>query len=651
MQKICVFAGTTEGRDLVKYLSATQCRVTACVATEYGEVSLENTTADIKVGRLQQSDMLTMFLKEKFDLVVDTTHPFATVVSENVYMACEQADIEYMRINRQGTLQKGFASIKAASEYLKSTTGNILLTTGSKEIQQFNSLQDFAKRVYARVLPMESSIVECKNAGLEGSHIIAMQGPFTEEMNIAMIDYLNIKILVTKNSGDNGGFFEKLSAAGKTNIECVIVNPPLQKDGLSYAQGIVAINKRLGVAIRPKISIIGIGTGSEKHMTIEAVESIKASDAIIGAKRVIDGCKSYGKPCYSGFTASDIIEVLQKNPEYQRIAVVMSGDIGFYSGAKKLYEQLVNFDITLVCGISTPVYFSSRLKMSWEDIKLTSLHGKESNVIHAVKTNKKVFVLVGGDDGVQNLCKTLCQYGFCELTVHVGENLSYKNEKITTDTAKKMSEQSFDTLSAVIIENPNFSTFQNIGIADEDFERIKSVPMTKQEIRAVSLSKLRLSANSIVYDIGAGTGAVSVECACCAFDGRVYAVEKNEQALQAITKNKFKFKLQNLQEINGFAPQALTALEKPTHAFIGGSSGNMEEILKVLLDKNPKIRIVVNVIALETLSQTLAVIDKFQLQEVDIVQLNVSKSKRVGSYNMMMGQNPIYIISCQGRGI
>ncbi|MEG1895076.1 MAG: precorrin-6A reductase [Oscillospiraceae bacterium] len=647
MKKICVFAGTTEGKDLVNYLSDKPCQVTACVATEYGEISLDKTEAVIKVGRLTQEQMEQLFSTEKYDLLVDATHPFATIVSENIKAACNNTNIPYIRINRDSKVEKGFEDVAGAIEYLKGTDGNILLTTGSKELEKFSVIEGFSHRVYARVLPFEASIAACTKCGLESSHIIGIQGPFTEEMNLAMINFFKIKILVTKNSGDKGGFEQKLSAAQKAGIECVVINPPTQGEGVSYSEGVAQLNRLLNISPKPQITVIGIGTGSEKHMTKEAVSALEKCDAIIGAKRITDACGAFRKPCYNSFLAKDVVQIATEHPEYQKIAVVMSGDIGFYSGAKKLYEGLTEYDIKTICGISTPIYFASKLKISWDDMKLFSLHGRQDNLVHAVKTNRNVFVLVGGDNGVQELCQVLCEYGFGDLTVHIGENLAYENEKITTGKAQQITQNSFSPLSAVIVENPDFTRCQQIGICDEEFARLDKIPMTKAEVRAVSLSKLQLSTNAVVYDIGAGTGSISVECALGAYEGRVYAIEKNEEAAKTIVANKYKFKLQNIELVQGCAPEVMDGLVIPTHAFIGGSSGNLSDIFKALLHKNPNVRIVVNTIALESLAQVLETAKKYGFENPDIVQLSVAKAKKIGGYNMMNGQNPIYIITCQ----
>ena len=187
------------------------------------------------------------------------------------------------------------------------------------------------------------------------------------------------------------------------------------------------------------------------------------------------------------------------------------------------------------------------------------------------------------------------------------------------------------------------------GIRDEEFLRGKA-PMTKEEVRTVSLSKLCLGEDSVCYDVGAGTGSVSIEMALRAWNGEVYAIEKKEDALGLLKENRQKFAVDNLKIISGTAPEAMMELPVPTHAFIGGSSGNMNEIVKLLLEKNPEVRIVINCITLETVTEAMNAIRDFNLTDVDIVQLGAARSKTVGRYHMMMGENPIYIISCSGRG-
>ena len=182
---------------------------------------------------------------------------------------------------------------------------------------------------------------------------------------------------------------------------------------------------------------------------------------------------------------------------------------------------------------------------------------------------------------------------------------------------------------------------------DEWFIR-GSIPMTKSEVRAVSISKLELEPGAILYDIGAGTGSVSVEAAGQMPGGRVFAVERNEEGVRLIEKNCERFQVENVSVIRGSAPEALTGLPAPDCVFVGGSGGRMEQILRTVLEKNPSVRIVVNVIALESLSQVLDAAKKQNL-EPEILSLHVAKGERTGNYHLMKGQNPVYVISMGGR--
>lgn len=168
-------------------------------------------------------------------------------------------------------------------------------------------------------------------------------------------------------------------------------------------------------------------------------------------------------------------------------------------------------------------------------------------------------------------------------------------------------------------------------------------------MRTVSLSKLRLQEDSVCYDVGAGTGSVSVEMALRAWKGQVYAIEKKEDALALLKENRRKFATDNLEIVSGIAPEAMVELPVPTHAFIGGSSGNMNEIILAFSGQKPKVRIVTTHHR-ETVTEAMNAIRDFSLTDVDIVQLSAARSKSIGRYHMMMGENPIYIISCSGRG-
>ncbi len=410
-----------------------------------------------------------------------------------------------------------------------------------------------------------------------------------------------------------------------------------------------------------KIYLVGIGMGNIETLTDKGRKAIKSSELLIGAERMVNAFPEYqGDVCYA-VSPSKIMDAILENPEHQTIAVIFSGDVGFFSGAKKLNQAIEeqksedgkrsgstwgDYETEFIPGISSLQYFSARLKISWEDTKVLSLHGREDNIIGAVRNNSRTFILTGGDASVQKICRTLCENRLKEAVVHVGERLSYKNERIVTGTAESLAEEKFDSLAVMIVENEKTikRSVTTHGIPDELFLRGR-VPMTKSEIRSVSLSKLQLRPGDVVYDIGAGTGSVSVEMAFQAFEGSVYAVEFDEEALALIRQNREQFGSWNLEVVEGKAPEALIGLPVPDRAFIGGSRGNLAGILELLKEKNPNIRVVVNAITLETLTEAVNCFQRLGFGDIGIVQIFAANGNEAGSYHMMQGQNPVFIIS------
>lgn len=654
MYKAIVFAGTTEGYALCEFLAENRVSVYACAATEYGGSLLqENEFLHVSAGRLKTEDMEELFRKENPEIVLDATHPYAAEVTKNIRTACESAGVLYQRILRPEGEKNSEAiyveSTEEAAAFLSGTEGNIFLTTGSKELAKFTGIPDYKERLFARVLSIPSVIRSCAELGIEGKHLIGMQGPFSAEINEAMLRQFQCSYLVTKDTGLAGGFPEKMEACQRCGVTPVIIGRPLKEEGLSLQDARVFLSKMFGFTLSQKISLVGIGMGAEKTLTLEGKKALNEAELLIGAKRMTEAVQKPGQMVLHEYRSEKIVEYIREHPKYRTVAIALSGDVGFYSGAKKLINQL-DGNVEVICGISSVVYFMSKIGLSWDDAKIVSAHGRNCNLISLIRYNPKVFSILGTEDGVAVLASRLVYYGMGDVTLFVGENLSYENEKIFHDKAANLTEYRGDALSVVTACNEKATPLSAVhGISDGEFLRGKA-PMTKEEVRTVSLSKLRLSEDSVCYDVGAGTGSVSVEMALRAWMGQVYAIEKKEDALALLKENKKKFAVDNLVIIPGVAPEAMTELPAPTHAFIGGSSGNMQDIINLLLEKNPKVRIVINCITLETVTEAMNAIRDFGLEDVDIVQLAAARSKSIGRYHMMMGENPIYIISCSGRG-
>jgi len=644
--KICIFAGTTEGRKLASLLAGA-ADVTACVATEYGQIMLDGIDGiAIHSGRMDEGEMKTFFKTHSFSLIIDATHPYAEAVTDNIASSASESGTPFMRILREKESRISGAvyveSAALAKEYLTERAGNVFITTGAKELSDFAGLD--MSRVWVRVLPVASSLESCEKAAVPVSHIIAAQGPFTEELNLAQMKMIDAKYIVTKSSGISGGFEEKIRAAYECGAVPVIIGQPQQVPGLSFNDAVAELGKKYKLSKR-EITLIGIGPGNAQMLTLEAQKAIERCDAVIGAASVIEALNTR-KPCFNEYSPAKVRQVLDANPSIRNAAVVFRGDTGFFSGATEMFKEFAEEDITVIPGISSLAALSAELGVSWDNAACMSLHGRDGNFVNAVEKNKKVFLLTGGENTPAAVCRKLKEYGFGELVCTVGERLTYPEEKITRGNISSISEGVFDPLSVILIENPDAVDSVRIGIDDGKFLR-GDVPMTKSEVRAISMSKLELHDDSVVWDIGAGTGSVSVECALAAYKGQVYAIEKEPDAVELIKRNKLKFKADNIIIVQGSAPDVLKVLPAPTHVFIGGTGGNLRGILNVLIDKNPDVRIVMNAVTLESQSEAFACAKEYEFADFDAVSVNISRTKKAGSYNLMAAQNPVTVFVMQ----
>ena len=467
-----------------------------------------------------------------------------------------------------------------------------------------------------------------------------------------MLRSIGAQYLVTKDGGAPGGFEEKEAAAKNAGARLVVIGRPPEEEGLSLSKTISALCTQFGFSPNPEVFIAGIGPGSEALQTQEVRAAIRRADCLIGARRMLDAVAGPQQLAIDAIAPETIASHIAQHPECGVFCVVMSGDTGFYSGTKKLLPLLKACRVRVLPGLSSMSYLCARLGVSYEDAVPVSLHGRDLDIAREVRRRRKVFTLVGGDGGMQALCERLTQAGLGHVRIAVGERLSYPDEAITRGTAQELRSHTFDKLSAALIENDTPNEIVTPGLPDEAFLRNlepgKLVPMTKSEVRSICLSKLRLTPNAVCWDVGAGTGSVSIEMARLCADGTVYAIEKNERALALLEKNKEAFSASNMKIIPGPAPEACRALPAPTHAFLGGTSGSVRDILALLLEKNPHVCIVATAVTLESVSALSACMEDFEAAEC--VSVQVSKAAALGQYHLMQAQNPVYIFTLQNGG-
>lgn len=658
MYSFCIFAGTTEGRQLTELLARQKgVRLTVCVATEYGETLLpEGENVTISARPLPVGEITALLTRERFDLVIDATHPYAASITGSIAAACAATDTPYQRLLREASAEAEravyVADSREAVSFLAATEGNILLTTGSKDLAVFAALPEFDRRVYARVLPVEASLRLCGEAGLPPSHIVAMQGPFSRDMNEATLHAVSARWLVTKDGGEAGGFDAKLEAAQAVGVGVVVIGRPAQREGLSYGALVKRLCRDFGFTARPHVSVVGIGPGGVSAMTGEARRAIEQAEALIGAGRMLALAGEHQARLES-VSPEAIADYIHAHPGVGRFAVVMSGDTGFFSGTKKLLPQLSDCEVEVLPGLSSLSYLCAQIGTSYEDVAVVSLHGRQGDIAYHVRRHRRLFVLTGGENTVQSLCRDLTEAGLGAVSVWAGENLSYPQQRLIHGAASALAGETFASLSVALIENDGADAPRTFGLPDSAFQRgggAAPVPMTKSEVRAVCLSKLALTERAVCWDIGAGTGSVSVELARLAERGWVYAVERKAEALALLRENKDRFAVENLTIVEGEAPECCAHLPAPTHVFIGGSGGHMRELLALALEKNPAVRLVAAAVTLETVAELTACIKELPFTAAEVVSVQIAQGREAGAYHLMTAQNPVYIFTMQGGG-
>lgn len=414
------------------------------------------------------------------------------------------------------------------------------------------------------------------------------------------------------------------------------------------------------------VYLVGIGMGGEDQLTGRAMDCLEAAQVVTGADRMLESVRSYtdGKRIFSAYKPSEMVQWLGSF-QWEEAALVLSGDTGFYSGAEAAAKAFMRegWDVEFVPGISSLSYFCARLGKSWQNVYPVSSHGRDCDVVAHIRNHRSCFILLGGQGSVPSLCRQLVGSGMSHVSIWAGEKFSYEDERITWEMAPaelimEDEHKAFGSLACVLVENSQALEGQLYpvrGPLDSDFIR-GQVPMTKAEVRRLSLEKLRIGHGAVCYDIGAGTGSVAVEMGLeirrRGGGGEVYAIERKEEALCLIRSNcqKFHGGWQNFHIVEGEAPLAMADLPVPTHAFVGGTGGRMKEVVAALLEANPQVRIVANAITLETVGEVLDCIREFGFRDTELVQVWAAPVEVRGSYHMPMAQNPVYVAVMQDPG-
>jgi len=375
VSKVIVFAGTSEGRKICELLAENNIDVTACVATKYGAITMPKIDGlKVKEGRLNINEITNLI--KSYDLVIDATHPYAEIISENIKIATSKTKKEYLRIIRPSIHSNNVIrveSIEEACTYLNETTGNVLITTGSKKLEPYTKVIGYEKRLYFRFLPTIEAISNCEKLGIKPTNIICMQGPFSKNINVAMLEQINGKYLVTKESGSSGGFLEKLEGAKQLGVKVILIGKPCEEEGYDLERACKYLKKNFSIKERKyshfplfidisNKKIIVVGGGKIASRRVSVLNKFGANITVISPE------------------ISDTIKSLYEQGEINVI--------------KKTYTKTDLIDAYMVIGATNNREVNERIKKDGQELKILT------NIIDKKEDNDFFFPAIFSDEHV-----------------------------------------------------------------------------------------------------------------------------------------------------------------------------------------------------------------------------------------------------------
>ena len=391
------------------------------------------------------------------------------------------------------------------------------------------------------------------------------------------------------------------------------------------------------------ITIAGAGTGSESHLTPEVKEAINDSDVIFASvrfKNLIPPDKNF----YSLTNFSQAFELIASMID-SRVLILVSGDPGIYSLLPLVKKRFPNEKINVLPGISSLQVICANTGEKWNDAKILSGHGRElspGKFLNAVERNRVTILFCDSVISPKWACEKL-EGVAGNFEVFIGENLGSSDERILTGTPEEFASYEFAELSIMLIKNNN--VYKTHNLRDKDFLRANNIVMTNENVRSVILSKLGLDNESIFWDIGAGTGSVSIEAANNFPDCEIRAIERKPEAAELISRNAAKFHVHNINIYNNRALNVIETLPKPSHVFIGGSDGELTQILEYLAGLENNIRVIVACVTLENFNAAYEFMKG--MRDFEVVQISVTSSKSLSeSLTLMSANNPVMLLSC-----
>ena len=419
-----------------------------------------------------------------------------------------------------------------------------------------------------------------------------------------------------------------------------------------------------------KCQIIGVLDNGIQGLTSDVVKTIQSANLVIGATRTLQLFSALIKQAEK----KDLTGHLKDVPGWiaialqmeQKVVVLATGDPLCHGIASFLYKRLDKELLEIIPNVSSLQLAFSRIGLPWQDAKIVSVHNKDAGewkkgaglehglygLLQAVFNNDKVAILTGPENTPDRIARMMVVEKIAnQFDMTVAENLLLEDEKIVQNkTVEFMAKQVFNGNDIVILQRKQAKQARTLfGLQDSDFHQRKPDKglITKREVRAVSLAMMQLKNNSIVWDIGAGSGAVGLEAARLCNQGYVYAIEKNSADFEIASKNAEQLEVYNYHLINSKAPLGLDDWPNPDAVFIGGTGGELAELIQLCLQRlTPDGWLVMNFVTIENLSTAVESLKNYNARW-NITQLQASRSQPILHMHRMKSENPVWVISVQ----
>ena len=397
-----------------------------------------------------------------------------------------------------------------------------------------------------------------------------------------------------------------------------------------------------------KIYLVGAGITGWEGFGSKALEIIAKAEVMIGHERHLDCFPEFAGQKMPLGDLPEILDFLKKTEK--RVALLASGDPTFFGISRFLLRNLPKERIEIFPNVTSMQYAFARIKEPWDDAIFVSVHGRGMHpAVDKIVAAEKACVLTDKVNTPAAIAAELIERGAEGYEVWLCEDLGLAGEKFTKTSVRGLLELKPSDLNILILirtYEPNLTQYPLIGIDDEEFQTSKKL-ITKQEVRAVTLAKLQLQDDLVLWDVGAGSGSVSIEASNLIPNGRIFAVEQNAQCIAFIRENLKKFTARNVKLVEGEAPDALDELPDPDRVFIGGSGGRLEEII-VTVDSRlkPEGLVVLNAVTLDTLTKAVEFLEDHGFT-TEAACVNIAKTRNLTEYKMFEAQNPVYVITAR----